>query len=151
MVTKYISVRVSPSWRFRIAMTWLSFWLILSFILSFIFDFTNNRVLLCLFMGVGAIGAYVINAFIDMKQLFQNVIYDNGHFFIQGDSSRIFPLLISDIDSIKEYNYLWFRFFEINLKKDTSIGRTIRFRPAKHAFPKGCDLLEVLNHLANSK
>ena len=149
-MTKYISVRVSPSWRFRIAVIWLSFWLILSFILSFVFDPPHNRVLLGLFVGVGAMGAYVINAFIDMKPLFQNVIFDNGHFFIQGDSSKIFPLSISDIDGIKEYNYLWFRFFEINLKKDTSIGRTIRFRPARHAFPKGCNLLEVLKHLENS-
>ena len=150
-MTKYISVKVSPSWRFRIAVIWLSFWLILSFILSFIFDPKPISSLLWLFMGIGAIGAYVINAFLDMKQLFQNVILDNGHFFIQGDSLRIFPLLLSDINSIKEYNYLWFRFFEINLKKDTSIGRTIRFRPAKHVFPKGCDLLEVLKHLENSK
>ena len=150
-MTKYISVKVSPSWRLRIAVIWLSFWLILSFILSLIFDPTHNKVLIGLFMGIGAMGAYLINAFIDMKQLFQNVIFDNGHYFIQGDSLRIFPLLISDIDSINEYNYLWFRFFEINLKKDTSVGRTIRFRPAKHVFPKGCDLLEVFKHLENSK
>lgn len=148
---KEMSVSVSRLWA---ASIWLLFWLILGFALVSC-DVIRARYgdLLFIFPGIGVIGGYTINVFTFPKgrEVFQNVILDNGRLVIGGFTEDIFILARSEIDDIKVRSFLLFRIVEINLKKDTPAGRSIRFIPRRYALPKtdGGDLLEELYRLPN--
>jgi len=145
---KLISANAPSLWSFKVISIWLLFWATMAFI------FAHSKWLPISFGCIGAIGAWLMNTGHGSKRLqeLQHVILEDGCFYIWESRIRRYPFFISDIDSIKKRRFLWLRIIEINLKKDTPLGRTIRFIPAKLVFPKGngCDFLEELSRLASA-